>query len=121
MGYTPKGALRGGLMGSTLVWTVLIDHRPEAMFGASPVSLAEGHGRPWLLMTPVAERQHKALIRLGTIYTAAMHAHYATLSNWIHADNQRSIRWLSRLGYAVGAVDAIAGQPMRPFYRQRTI
>ena len=119
-GYTPKAALRSGLMGSTLAWTVLIDHHPEAMFGVSPISVVEGRGRPWLLMTPVAERQHKALVRLGTIYTAAMHTHYGALSNWIHADNSRSIRWLSRLGYAVGAVDAIAGHPMRPFYRQRT-
>ena len=120
MGSTAKDALRVGLVGSSLVWTVMIDGRPEAMMGATPISLVEGTGRPWMLMTDVAARQRKALLRLGIIYTAAMHRQYALLDNWVHADNAPSIRWLSRLGYAVGAVDVIGGEPMRRFYRQRT-
>ena len=119
MGSSPKDALRTGLVGSTLVWTVKIDGRPEAMMGATPISMTEGTGRPWMLMTDVAQANRKALLRLGRIYTAAMHTHYAALSNWVHADNAQSIRWLSRLGYAVGAVDVIRGEPMRRFYRAR--
>lgn len=120
MGFSPKDALRTGLLGSTLVWTVKIDGRAEAMFGASPISVTNGTGRPWLLMTDVAASQHTALVRLGRLYTEAMHQHYGLLTNWIHADNDKTIRWLSRLGYAVGAVDVIRGYPMRPFIRQRT-
>jgi len=119
MGSTVKDALRTGLVGSSLVWTVKIDGRPEAMMGATPISLLEGTGRPWMLMTDVAARQRKALLRLGVIYTDAMHRHYEVLDNWVHAENTTSIRWLARLGYAVGAVDAIRGEPMRRFYRQR--
>lgn len=117
-GHSPKSALRMGLMGSTIAWTVMIDGRPEAMMGAAPVSMVGSMGRPWLLMTDVAGRQAVTLVRLGRIYTAAMHRHYATLENWVHADNVKTIRWLSRLGYAVGPVDVIRGQPMRPFIRQ---
>lgn len=120
MGSSVKDALRTGLVGSTLVWTVKIDGRPEAMMGATPISMTEGSGRPWMLMTDVAARHRKALLRLGRIYTDAMHEQYKTLDNWVHADNAPSIRWLSRLGYAVGAVDVIRGEPMRRFYRQRT-
>lgn len=120
MGSTVKDALRQGLTGSTLVWTVKIDGRPEAMMGATPISLVDGIGRPWMLMTDVAAAQRKALLRLGRIYTDAMHRQYALLDNWVHADNAPSIRWLSRLGYAVGAVDVIGGEPMRRFIRQRT-
>lgn len=120
MGYSPKNALRTGLLNSTLVWTFKLDGRAEAMFGAAPISLIGGSGRAWMLMTDEAERQRTALVRLGRIYTAAMHEHYDVLTNWIHADNAKSIRWLSRLGYAVGAVDVIRGHPMRPFIRQRT-
>lgn len=119
MGCTPKNALRTGLIGSTLVWTVMIDGRPEAMMGATPISMTDGTGRPWMLMTDVAQTHRKALLRLGRIYTAAMHTHYEALTNWVHADNAQSIRWLSRLGYAVGAVDVIRGEPMRRFYKAR--
>lgn len=119
MGHSPKGALRTGLLGSTVAWTVLIDGHPEAMMGASPISITEGRGRPWLLMTDVAARQMVSLVRLGARYTYAMHQQYPLLENWIHADNTRSMRWLARLGYTIGATDVIRGQPMRRFVRAR--
>lgn len=119
MGHSPKDALRLGLIGSTLAWTVMIDGQPEAMMGASPLSITEGKGRPWLLMTDVAGRQMVALVRLGARYTYVMHQHYPLLENWIHADNTRSMRWLARLGYTIGGVDVIRGQPMRRFIRVR--
>lgn len=118
MGHEPKNALRLGLLGSTIAWTVMINGRAEAMMGAAPISVVGGLGRPWLLMTDVAGKQAVTLVRLGRVYTMAMHRHYATLENWVHADNIKTIRWLSRLGYAVGPVDVIRGQPMRPFVRQ---
>lgn len=116
-GHTPKTALRLGLIGATMAWTVLVDGRPEAMFGASTISLIDNSGRPWMLMTDEAGRQRRALVRLGRLYTEAMHRHYDTLHNWVHADNSSSIRWLSRLGYGIGGVEVIRGQPMRPFVR----
>jgi hypothetical protein len=96
---------------------VKIDGRPEAMMGAAPLNILEGRGHAWLLMTDVAAAHSIALVRLGRIYTAAFHRHYAILQNWIHADNDKTIRWLSRLGYVVGPVDVMRGQPMRPFVR----
>lgn len=117
MGHSPKEAMRTGLLGSTIAWTVKVDGTPEAMMGATPVSMLEGRGRPWLLMTDVAAKQHRAIMRLGRIYTQALQRHYPVLENWIHADNASTIRWLTRLGYQVGSVDVIRGMPMRPFVR----
>lgn len=119
-GHSPKEALRLGLLSATVAWTALVDGRPEAMFGASTISLLEGTGRPWMLMTDEAERHQKALVRLGRIYTAAIHRHYEQLENWVHVDNAAAIRWLSRLGFAVGGVEVIRGHPMRPFIRCAT-
>ena len=119
MGHTPKQALRIGLMGSTIAWTVLIDGRPEAMMGATPLNFTTGRGRPWLLMTDVAAKKAISLVRLGRLYTEAMHRQFAMLENWIHADNETTIRYLARLGYAIGPVDVIRGFPMRPFVRLR--
>lgn len=116
-GHTPKQALRAGILGSTVAWTALIDGRAEAMFGAVPISTLDGRGRVWLLMTDRAARQRKSLVRLGWRYTQALHRHFPILENHVHAHNDLAIRWLSRLGYAVGGVDVIAGNPMRGFVR----
>lgn len=116
-GGSPKQSLRSGIMASSICWTVLIDGRPEAMFGACPISTIEGRARVWLLMTDDAEHRHKALVRLGWRYTQALHDHYPILENHVHAHNDRALRWLARLGYAIGPVDVIHGQPMRPFVR----
>jgi hypothetical protein len=116
-GDSPKTALRRGLITSTVAWTALLDGRPEAMFGAAPISTIEGRGRVWLLMTDEAVRQRRALMRLGRIYTAALHRHFPILENFVHAHNDTASRWLARLGYALGPVDVIAGAPMRGFVR----
>src|SRR5688572_12733619 len=100
--HTPREALRNGLIASTVAWTALIDGRPEAMFGASTISLLDGTGRPWLLMTDEAVKHAVSLTRLGRIYTAAIHRHYERLENWVHVENAAAIRWLSRLDFAVG-------------------
>ena len=115
LGLKPKTALRHGLMSSFLCWTGLLDGEPEAMFGVSTISLLENTGCPWLLLTNKGGLEHRALVRFGKIYTEALHKQYAMLHNHVHADNHRAIRWLSRLGYAVGPVDVLNGQPMRPF------
>lgn len=117
IGMTPREALRAGIQTSETCWTVKIDGRPEAMFGVVPVSVLEGRGRIWMLMTEDGARQHRAIVRLGNLYTAALARHYRILENHVHARNDKAIRWLSRLGFHVGQVDVIRGQPMRPFTR----
>ncbi len=116
-GMSPRDALRMGFQTSETCWTVKIDGRPEAMFGVIAVSVLEGRGRIWMLMTDDGARQHRAIVRFGRIYTEALARHYRILENHVHARNDKAIRWLSRLGFHVGQVDVIRGQPMRPFTR----
>lgn len=116
-GHTPKRALRLAFGSSYIAFTVLVDGEPEAMFGVRTDSLIEGSGLVWLLMTKKAHRHAVSIVRLGKRYTQALHTQYALLHNHVHADNHAAIRWLTRLGYLVGAVDVINGQPMRPFQR----
>ncbi len=116
-GMTPKDALRHGLLYSETAWTVKADGRPEAMFGVMPVSLLEGRGHIWMLMTEDAVRHRRAIVRLGHIYTEALQRHYRVLTNRVHAENDMAIRWLARMGYVIGSVDVVRGRPMRPFVR----
>lgn len=119
MGHTPKEALRTGLLGAVMAWTVMIDGEPEGMCGVTPLNMSDGRGRPWLLMTVKGGQLNKSLVRFGRIYTEQMHRYFPQLENWVHDSNHKTIRWLTRLGYAIGSVDVIRGQKMRPFVRQQ--
>ena len=119
-GRTPKEALRLSLRSASCAWTAKVDGRAEAMFGAASLSAIDGIGSPWLLMTDVAVAHARALVELGRDYSDAMQARFRRLENWVHADNAVAIRWLTRLGYAIGPVDVINGHPMRSFARFRT-
>ena len=114
-GRSPKQALRSGLRSSIVSWTAKIDGRPEAMFGVHTSDFLGGEGHIWLLGTDVLSSHGKSLVRLGRIYTKALFEHYTLLHNRVHADNDKAIRWLARLGFVIGPVDVIAGQPMREF------
>lgn len=116
-GHTVKEALRYGLMYGQIAWTAKVDGRPEAMFGAVCGSMLEGRARVWMIMTNEATAHRTALLRFGRIYTEALHRHFTVLENHVSADNDLAIRWLTRLGFVVGPVDVIRGQPVRPFYR----
>lgn len=117
-GRSPKEALRMSMRYSTVAWTVKIDGRPEAMLGASCVSLLDGEGSPWLLLTDEAVRRARAMLVEGRRYSDAMQAIYPVLRNNVHADNVAAIRWLQRLGYTMGPVFDMAGYPMRTFERR---
>ena len=116
-GHTVKSALRYGLMYGHSTWTAKVDGRPEAMFGAVVGSMLEGRAKVWMLMTDEAAKHHKALVRFGHVYTAALHRHFTVLENHVSAENDQSIRWLTRLGYVVGPVDIVRGHQVRPFFR----
>lgn len=114
-GRTPKEALRYGLRNSITAYTVKINGRAEAMFGVMTTDFLYGEGAPWLLMTDVAAGNRKALVRLGQRYVRAMFQHYTLLHNRVHADHEKAIRWLAWLGFVIGPVDVIRGEPMREF------
>lgn len=118
MGRTPKQALRLSLRASAVAWTAKVDGRPEAMFGASTVSLLGGEGSPWLLMTEDAVRHRRALLADARHYSDILSAMFPVLANNVHADNAVAIRWLERLGYTVGPTFDMAGHSMRPFERR---
>ena len=91
-GHSPKEALRMGLRGSFVAFTVMIDGKPEAMFGVMTSSFLWGEGRIWLLLTDVGGKQGKALVRLGRLYCRSFLNHYTVLHNHVHAENHAAIR-----------------------------
>jgi hypothetical protein len=115
-GYeSPRAALRAAFLASTIIWTAKVDGRPEAMFGASPKSMVEGKGSIWMLGTDEVAKHPVALVRLGRLYARQLHDYFPVLENIVPAHSDQVIRWLARLGFAIGAVDVYNGRPIRGF------
>jgi len=118
-GHSPKAALRASMRDACMAFTAKLDGRPEAMFGVATVSMLEGIGSPWLLLTDDGARQGKALVRMGRNVTRLFEREFRVLRNNVHADNETAIRWLGHLGYTVGPPFDMHGHSMRPFQLNR--
>jgi hypothetical protein len=59
-------------------------------------------GVPWMLGTVIVKRQRRILVRLGHEVVNRMLDTAPYLLNTVHADNGVAIRWLQRMGFALG-------------------
>lgn len=95
---TPRNALDRAMRQSDRAWSVTIDGRPEAMFGAAALSALSGQGTAWMLGTPEIARFPRRMIEDARPMVAAMLELYPVLINYVDARNAASLRWLRRLG-----------------------
>lgn len=120
-GHSGPEAVALGIRASTTCWVAVGSHRPLAAFGVTPISLLDGLGRPWFLGTDEVRACWRDLLRLGPSYLATLERHFPRLENWVAQDNHASIRWLTRLGFAVdGELVDIGGLSMRRFTKGLT-
>lgn len=102
--HTPYEALALSLEYSPRAWTAFIDEQPALMWGVAEERglIRRRSGRPWLLATDELERQGaREFIRRSRAYVEKMRAGYRRLENYVHADNERSRRWLAWCGFTV--------------------
>lgn len=105
-------------MASVDAVTALVDGRPEAMFGISPINALEGRGTVWFLGTDVVARCASALILIGPDAIAGMHRRFRRLENMVSADNAQAIRMLRRWGFEVEPKEVvIGGVTFHPFWK----
>lgn len=111
------GAIAASLERSALAWTAEADGQVLAVLGVTPLNMLAGVGAPWLMATAGVERHRGALIRLAPSYIARMLAAFPHLRNVVDARNTRSIAWLRRIGFRIGAPVpvGVAGLPFHPF------
>lgn len=95
-GNTPFKALEIGLENSELCWTGMIDRVPAAMFGVVNLGYT---GVPWMLGTDRLSLVSKRLLMDSKGYVKAMLGVNKLLQNYVHAENESSIRWLKWLGF----------------------
>lgn len=109
MGRGPKTALRMSLATSLHALTALVDGKPAAMFGVSPLSMLEGKGVPWFLGTDEVLHHARELLTIGRRIVAWWHDDFAVMENIVSSENVAAIRLLKRWGADVGGKPATYG------------
>lgn len=75
--------------------------RAVAAFGVRPVP-GKPMGIPWMLTTTHMDAAERAAVaRAAERAVARMRADFPSLTNWVHAENARAIRFVRWLGFAV--------------------
>lgn len=106
----PVAALRQSMANSD-AFTVLIDGRPEIMFGIGDLDVLAGVGGVWLLGTEAIGRNWRWFLRATAEGLPGLFTRHTVLRNVVDRDNAASLRWLAWLGAEfLGAVD-IHGHP----------
>lgn len=99
--HTPEQSLRVGLERSSHAWTGFYDFRPVCMFGVVPASLLGGSGAPWLIGTDLLTEHQIPFLRRCRPQVARMRRLYSHLANYVSAENEAAVRWLTWLGFTV--------------------
>lgn len=96
-----RETLQKAMRDSSLMWVGTVDGEVACMFGVVPVSLLGGQGVPWLLGTPLIDKNRGAFIKRNRAYIARMLDACPHLVNIVDARNIKSIAWLKRMGFVI--------------------
>lgn len=96
-----QSVLASSVLCSSIAWTWVINGQPAAIFGVAPTSLLEGQGAPWMLATDAVFQCPGTLVREGRRYVRRMLELFPHLVNYVDARNERSVRWLARVGFTI--------------------
>lgn len=118
-GLSPRDGLRRSMMRSQ-AWTVLVNGRPEMMFGVSDLNVLTGIGSVWMLATDEVDKHPRELLRLSPEWVRKLFARYSVLRNVVSIDNAASIRWLKWLGATFSDPIDVGGKPFVLFELRKT-
>lgn len=96
---TPKEALEYGFEKGKQTYTALVDDRPAIMFGVVSGGLLSNKGIPWLLATNDVKKVKKKFVQNSLPYVEQFLSQYKCLENYVHEENEDSIRWLEWCGF----------------------
>jgi len=103
---------------SSHAWAVLGKGQLLMVGGLFPMGTMLGgeEAQPWMMATTTVERMPGALMRVGLRYLSVMRGCYPRLSNYVDARNEKSIRWLRRIGFTVHTNTVPFGPYGLPFH-----
>lgn len=112
----PLAPLMSSFRQSLMCWSGLAGGELACVIGVSPISMLGGIGSPWMMGTPVLDRNSRVLMRMAPAYIGQMLAVFPHLINFVHAKNHTSVRWLKRLGFQLSEPEPF-GALREPFHR----
>jgi hypothetical protein len=116
LGFTPERGLLDSYRRSTWARVALTPSgRPLAAWGLGLISALGGIGGPWMLSTPLIERDRRAFLRESRRQVAEMRQLCPILRGLVDARYRGAVRWLGWLGFSFGAPIEIGGAPFLPF------
>ncbi|HBF39772.1 MAG TPA: hypothetical protein DDW50_20970 [Firmicutes bacterium] len=106
----PEEALATSFKLSSFRYSLLLNERVIAMFGAAPKSLFGQTATVWLLGSEEIERMKVSFIKKLCIpYLDLFLKEYPVLENWVDGRYTKSIRWLKWLGAKFDLMTKING------------
>ena len=112
----PAAAVVRSVRDSTWALALRVDGKLACIFGVAPLDgLLGRRGSPWMLGTPVIDRNPRVLIDMSPAYLDTMLGQYPHLINRVDARNRRSIRWLKWLGFTLHPAQMFPGHT-HPFH-----
>lgn len=102
--HSPHEALSASLNASRMAWCCLVAGKPAFMWGVADCggSVLTSCGTPWLLGTQAMLGVGREFVRQCRTYVEVMQTPYDLLTNYVHAQNAVSLRWLKWCGFQVG-------------------
>lgn len=98
----PWPAIRMTIAHAEACWTGTRDGEVGCIFGINRKGVFSDIGVPWMLGTPLVDRNSSRLMRESRVYYERMERAFPKMENWVMAENRQSVRWLSWLGFDMG-------------------
>lgn len=112
-GLTAHEAVFASWASSELTYVAHIDGLPAVVFGVAP------GGVIWLVGTDAIGPAALPVFRLSKLCVGALLDHYGALHNVADIRNHLHLRWLKLLGFTLGPLVDVNGQPFRQFYMKK--
>ena len=74
---------------------------PVCMFGISWFNEKKNSVCPWLLGSEALHLEGKELVKKGKECVVRWSKKYDTLINFVHSENMKTVKWLSRIGFKI--------------------
>ncbi len=87
-----------------------VDGVPVCVWGVQAGSLITRHGIPWLVGTDAVSTYQRAFLRRNKKWVERVRQDYSYLMNFVDVRNDKAIKWLEWLGFAI-----LPAAPFGPF------
>lgn len=115
LGLDVREIIEDSFQMSSCCWVLTADFVPVVMWGVAPIG-AGRIGAPWLLASKQMDKlSPRQVLKYTRRYVPLMRKGYELLANYVHCENEVSIRWLKRSGFAVAKSPTPWGPYAMPF------